>query len=401
MLIVFSRHKPLMQNSTVDVAGVRTSLGWSTIRLADELGVAPLTIQRWEKKYARRDEGGHRSKNGRPTDVPRHLELALQFILLREGKKRGAPTIAKLRLPDVLGATLPFVAKEEKLFSQWGLDVQIDGCDTGEEALHAITEGRADIAGAGKGLIKNAQDRALVDLGTVMRSQGAFQILHPRLQRSTSTKGINKSTRGNSRRDDSGRKTPAFSGEFSDYRGGKILYPRGSDLRNLLEEVRRRVDGDVAFEDVDRQDAVDALKAAQGSTKLFYVAWEPLVTRVAAALAPDSYGKRPFELKDAAYEFHLVCARPWCDTNPRAVLGLICALARAELAFKEAPGRWVRDIWTTHWKIPTGLVGEPEIPKLVEEITFMPSSAVLRVLESAKPVIIDRASLAATTLRQR
>jgi hypothetical protein len=396
-----------MQTTKIDIAGIRAALGWSTVTLAQELGVAPLTVQRWEKKDAKSTAGNSsHSKGGRPTVVPPHVRLALEFILLREGKKQGAPTIAKLRLPDVLGATLPIVAKEAGLFGQWGLDLQIEGCDTGEEALHAIAEGRADIAGAAKGLIKDAQDRALVDLGAIMCSQAVFQVLHPRHRTSpTSARGaVGKKARRSNLAAGAGR-APVFAGESSDYLDSKILYPRGSDLRNLLEKVRHRLGDRVTLEDVDRSDAVEALKARKGSEKLFYVAWEPLVSRVAAALPSDSYGKRQLELPELKfeleYEFHLVCSRSWCDANPRALFGMICALAQAERRFVEEPTRWVRHMWNEHWKLHSGSPREVDVKKMVAEIAFAPSSVVLRVLDGAKPVIIDRAFLEAATLRPK
>ena len=376
-------------------------LGWSHIRLAQELGIAPLTVQRWQKKdepegVARNRDGlkkTSKKREGRPSKVPAFVVLALNFLLLREGKKFIEPVAITIELPDTIGAMLPILAHNRDLFKQQNLNVTIHPCDTGTEALNAVLGGHAEIAGAAKGLIERYRE-ALVDMGVVFRSTRAFNFLL------FSKKGLG---------------SRSFGQSIDDFKRSIIVYPEGSDLGNLLDRLKDNFDRSDwpellgrdrvnAIEEL-KQRAKELVKGSDHKRRLIYIAWEPLTSRIHDSLKNEipkgvellcqTVASKPLE-RELSYEFHLVCSRRWCEEKPAAAFDFICALAQAELEYAKDRFTSLQNLWSRFGLTPRSdddWKGDIEGLAPRYTVAFEPCSQLLRWLGKDKVVVLDRASL--------
>src|SRR5258706_13766781 len=323
-----------MVSSRLSVAGVRKRLNWSQTDLADALDVAPLTVRRWEKAERERSPKLGRRKQtravGRPAQIPPFLEYALRYLLLKEGKKREAVEIT-VALPDSVGAALPTLANDHGFFDSQDLKVTIRDCDTGTQALEYVEAERAQIAGAASGLIARFKE-SVIDMGMVMWSPRAFNVI----------------TSGQERNN------------LDEFRSSIILHPKGSDLENLLVDLRENYyvgDQRPNLIAVTKPEAVERLvKAARASkpNRVLYVAWEPLASRVLKDLENKKLSGVHYvghELNVKAlekalyYEFRIACSKQWYEHNPSAAFDFMCALSRADLEFRDYAVSQMSELW--------------------------------------------------------
>ncbi|MGH9969619.1 MAG: hypothetical protein ACREBG_17745 [Pyrinomonadaceae bacterium] len=378
-----------MTSRKLDVADTRSRLDWSQSDLAKALRVAPLTVQRWEKAEKLRHDDSTKAKTqkrkrlpGRPAQIPPFLKYALDYLLLREGKKR-VPAEITIALPDTIGAALPTLASDYGFFAQQDLVVTVSQCETGTEALEKVYRGHAQVAGAASGLLPRFEEK-IIDIGVVMRSPRAFNIVAAA---------------------DSNQR-------LEDFQNSTILHPKGSDLENLLVALR-----DNYYEDgqephlhaVERRDAVEELKQAKkDSTRantLYYIAWEPLASRVMMDLETAQTRNKQFRNsplaikaleKDLSYEFHLACSRQWYESSPAAAFDFMCALAHADLEFKKQAVTHMNELWQRYDL--TKRSEEDWIKDLFGKsqrytIAFGPSTQLFRLLGREKIVVVDRTQL--------
>jgi len=363
----------------------RKALNWPSKKLARELGISPLTLQRYEKK----------AKEGTSQRIPRYLELALAYLLLREGKSSTKRVITRIALPDVAGALLPMIGHKKKYFEGYGLDVSINRCDTGTEALDKIYGGHADVAGAARGLLERYKAE-IVDVGIILESRAAFELLFVEEPNVNLSDFLGQSLAG-----------------FAD---AEIICPKGSDLTNLLEQVREICSPEPTIHEVKRQEAIDkfiaraseiAVRAKKSMTsrrsqssqkaggnlerRLMYIAWDPITRRVKEKVDEHLVEARfqhvktdSFPLinkaleKNLFYEFHLCCSRRWFEENPSAAFGLLCGLALAQSDYENSPFMYLQDLWELYELKKD----ENDVKKDLKryDVVFKPSSDFIRRL---------------------
>ncbi len=326
-----------MTTKKLDIVYIRERLGWSQKDLADALEVAILTVQRWEKSERNRDakskSGKEKSVPGKPAKIPTFLKYALDYLLLKEGKKR-TPTHLTIALPDTVGAALPTLANDHGFFKQQDLVVTIRDCETGTEALEDVYKGRAQVAGAAAGLLKLYKD-TVIDLGIVMSSPRAFNVI-----------------------------TYAEKRGLDLFEDSVVLHPKGSDLERLLVDLGSYYQSEQKpiLRPVDRDEAVELLLAATQNPKsdqrnTVYVAWEPLSSRIHMELEDrkspdilfrnDELSVKALE-KALTYEFHVACSRKWYESSPSAAFDFVSALARADLEFQKYYPTHMKELWNRY-----------------------------------------------------
>jgi len=401
---------PSVQSNLLDgLRRLRDERGWTSAKLADELGVTPLTINRWERPESRKAVGdSHERLKGRPPGIPRHVGLALSYLLLREGLAGHGRHNVKVALPQALGSLLPLLARgragrvesqqplgygndrthweRPRLDHAFNLNFDVSHVETGTDALSAIAAGRAHVAGAAAGLIAPFRS-SVVEVGVLLRSSSAFSVLA------------------------CGRDEQKIGTQESQFFGKTLLFPEGSDLGNILVRKLTTLNSSIKTRGVSAKEAQEELTRAAKSQQrkptddppVTYIAWEPLISQLKASL--DSEAPLPpgwqwisrvpaarFKEFDLSYEFHLLCSKSWVLDNPAAALSLMLCLAQAELEFAKQPIAAIQDVWREY-----GLTDRDDIrcrhDLETHHIGYEPSPEVLQLIGPQRLALLDRRDL--------
>jgi hypothetical protein len=329
--------------SPTELRRIKDRLNLSSGQLAERLGVAPLTVRRWEQPVAEpREVAGARSQRGRPAGIPRHIALALSFLMLEAGLVAAEPTQVKFVLPRVLGSLLPLWA--ERFGELFGLKFDIELVDTGTDALLAVAADKAHVAAAANGLLPPFKD-SVVEIGSVFRSKMVFALLvcaTDRLQIGT---------------------------EEKQFDGRTLLYPAGSDLGNILPASTLTGRGQrTPTEGVTLEEATQRFsqlleetrrksnRPSGDCTQLIYVGWEPLLTQLKDQLTqlnlrlPAKHSWRIVRLAprltgDLNYDLRLVCSKALIEEHPAVALQLMRCLAHTNRKFMVESVPAIRYTW--------------------------------------------------------
>ncbi len=368
------------------IRALRDVLGWSPARLAEELGVTPLTIHRWEKPARQVTDSQQNRERGRPVGIPHYVGLALSYLMFREGLSATTRQSVTVALPRALGSLLPLWAKKRELDLAFGLKFEVSDVETGTDALSAIAAGKAQVAGAARGLIRPFRN-SVVEVGILLRSSRAFTVLF------------------------GGSDGQKFGAEEKHFLGPTILFPEGSDLGNILERsltphpskgpTMKTLSVSISEARIALAKDAKALKRDKEGPRAMFIAWEPLVSKLREELessTPLPSGSSwkiqglPESFKDLDYEFHLLCSRSWATEHPALALNLMLCLAQADLDFVRQPIAAIQHVWE-NYKLSKRDELQCRQDLDNHRIAYRPSAQLLQLIRPRQVAVVDRNDL--------
>jgi len=371
-----------------EIRQFRERLKWSAAKLADKLGVTPLTVHRWERPRVPQTPQGSTGR-GRPAGAPEFLRLALDQLLLQEAGSTSVESIS-VALPRALGSLLPWRARE--IAGTLGVRLEVINVQTGNEALAEISAGRAMVAGAAHGLLDSFRG-IVTDLGTVMRSTNALHLVF------------------------FGRNGRTLTD--ADLRRARIIYPDGSDVGNVWSSFIRtlpqsnratRSGAEGVSLELAQLELVDDARRQSRRTGAesgpVYIAWEPFASTIVAELTSRSspaqgyeWRNQPLSVKQApeglTYQFHAVCSQRWAETRPALALALMVALAKAERDVTSRPIVAMKSLWAEYGH-PLRSDFDCLQDLRAHDFQYEPSSRILQLLPIDRLAIVDRSDLQAS-----